>query len=101
MADEYGDSRVHSPRTLETATHETGHMLSMHHCLHLSCNMCGSNNRGESDRRPIALCPQCLAKLSWATRCQPKGRYRRLAVLCAKYGLREQAALYRRLAEAS
>lgn len=43
-------------RTMKTATHETGHMFSMLHCILYQCNMCGSNHREESDRRPIFLC---------------------------------------------
>jgi archaemetzincin len=83
-------------RTLKTATHETGHMFSMHHCTAYECNMCGSNNRLESDRRPLALCPECLAKLTWATRCDPAARFRRLASFCDKHGLKAEAAFFRR-----
>ena len=54
-------------RTLKTASHETGHMFSMPHCTLYECNMCGSNHRQEADRRPLWLCPCCLAKLCHAT----------------------------------
>ena len=37
-------------RTLQTSTHEMGHMFSMHHCIFHQCNMCGSNNLEEADR---------------------------------------------------
>ena len=50
-------------RAVGTAVHETGHMFTLLHCTAYECNMCGSNNREESDCRPIALCPVC-----WATR---------------------------------
>ncbi len=66
-------------RTLRTATHETAHMLSMAHCIFYRCNMCGSNHRAEADRHPLWLCPQCLAKLCWATGADPEDRYKRLA----------------------
>ena len=78
--EESGDSfRLCLRRTLRTATHETGHMLSLAHCIFYQCNMCGSNHRAEADRHPLWLCPQCLAKLCWATGADPARRYRRLA----------------------
>ena len=81
-------------RTLKTATHETGHMFSMLHCTAYECNMCGSNNRGESDRRPLALCPECLAKTCWATRTDPLDRFRKLLEFATKHGLTTEAAIY-------
>jgi len=81
-------------RTLKTATHETGHMFSMYHCIAYECNMCGSNHREESDRRPIALCPQCLAKVCWAARIDPVKRYAKLHLFCARSGLKGEAAFY-------
>jgi archaemetzincin len=62
--------------------------------------MCGSNNRSESDRRPLALCPECAAKVAWATRCAPAARYRRLLRLSREAGLKEEAAFYARLLRA-
>lgn len=82
-------------RTLKTATHETGHMFSMQHCTAYECNMCGSNNRSESDRRPLAMCPECSAKLAWGMRIEPASRFARLAAWCAKRGLASEAAFYR------
>ena len=81
-------------RTLKTATHETGHMFGLWHCTAYECNMCGSNHRQESDRRPIALCPECVAKLCWAVRCDPVARYRKLAEFCKAHGLKDEAAYY-------
>jgi archaemetzincin len=66
-------------RTIKTATHETGHMFSMKHCTLYECNMCGSNHREESDRRPVFCCPECAAKVWWACRADPLERYRKLA----------------------
>ncbi len=83
-------------RTIKTASHEIGHMFSMAHCTIYECNMCGSNNRDESDRRPLALCPECLAKLCWATGCHPADRYRQLAEFCRKQGLADEQAFYER-----
>ena len=81
-------------RTMKTATHETGHMFSMLHCTAYECNMCGSNHREESDRRPIASCPECVAKLWWATGADPVARYRKLAAFCEKQGLKPEQASY-------
>lgn len=87
-------------RTMKTATHETGHMFSMHHCTAYECNMCGSNHREESDRRPIACCPECVAKLWWITGSDPVARYRKLAAFCEKQGLEGEAAFYRKSLQA-
>ena len=81
-------------RTMKTATHETGHMFSMMHCILYECNMCGSNHRAESDRRPIALCPECLAKVCWAARLDPIPRYEKLAEFCRENGLENERQFY-------
>ncbi len=85
------DFRLCLLRTMKTATHETGHMFSMLHCILYQCNMCGSNHREESDRRPIFLCPECLAKLCWATRSDPVTRYKKLADFSKKNGFTAEA----------
>ncbi len=81
-------------RTLKTATHETGHMFSMMHCTLYECNMCGSNHRAESDRRPLALCPHCLAKIRYATGANPEKRFEKLIALCKTDGLKPEQAFY-------
>jgi archaemetzincin len=77
-------------RTLKIATHETGHMFSMKHCTAYECNMCGSNHQEESDRKPLYLCPECHAKLLWATAADPQARYKNLAAFFAKHGIEEE-----------
>jgi archaemetzincin len=81
------DFRLCLSRTMKTAVHETGHMFSMRHCTKYECCMCGGNNREETDRRPIEVCPECLAKLCWATDCDPEKRFRQLADFCNQQGL--------------
>lgn len=87
-------------RTLGTATHETGHMFSMQHCTMYECNMAGSNNLEESDRGPLALCPECLAKLCKAMRCDPVKRYRDLIAFCDRHKLTEESRFYKRCLQA-
>lgn len=85
-------------RTLKTATHETGHMFSIKHCTAYECNMCGSNNREESDRHPLYLCPQCHAKICWATGADPVRRYEGLAEFCKKHQLHPEREYFERAA---
>ncbi len=81
-------------RTIQTATHETGHMFSMLHCTVYKCNMCGSNSREESDSHPLALGPQCVAKVCWATQIDPRVRYKALLKFARKQGLKKEADFY-------
>lgn len=90
--DEY---RLCVRRTLKTAGHELGHMFTIEHCTAYECNMCGSNNRDEADRRPLAFCPECAAKIWWATQSQPHEHFRKLAEFCEKHGLAEASRFYK------
>jgi archaemetzincin len=83
-------------RTLKTASHETGHMFSMQHCTLYECNMCGSNHREEADRRSLALCPHCLAKLCYATGADPVRRFKDLAAFSGRAGLKSEQEFYER-----
>ena len=94
------DFRLCLLRTMKTAVHETGHMFSMLHCTAYDCGMCGSMTRRESDARPLALCPECLAKVCWATQSDPAWRFGRIEGFCRKHGLLKEAQRYRRSAKA-
>jgi archaemetzincin len=83
-------------RTCRVATHETGHMFSLAHCIAYACNMCGSNSLEESDRRALPCCPECVAKICAATGAEPLPRFRRLHEFCIEQGLAEDAAIYGR-----
>jgi archaemetzincin len=87
-------------RTLKTSVHETGHMFSLAHCVHFECVMCGSNHLKESDSRPLAFCPQCLAKIAYATGADPRKRLAACAQFAEKNGLTDEAAFWRRSIEA-
>jgi archaemetzincin len=56
--------------------------------------MNGSNSLDESDRHPLELCPECLAKLCWSTRADPAERCRKLIEFCRREGLKPEAAIY-------
>lgn len=83
--------RVLLRRTLKVATHETGHMLGMRHCVAYACNMNGSNHLAESDRQPMHLCPTCTAKLVWAVDVNLANRGRALDLWARGRGLPEDA----------
>lgn len=85
-------------RTLKTATHETGHMFSMKHCVYFECNMSGSGSLEESDRHPLYLCPECLAKLHWSVRPDQQKRLQHLAAFCKTHGLTREARYYKEAA---
>jgi archaemetzincin len=78
-------------RTLKIAAHETGHMFSMRHCIKYECVMNGTNQLAETDSRPIDACPDCMAKIAWLSKIDPKTRYDRLAAFSQKNGLTKEA----------
>lgn len=75
-------------RTMKIAVHETGHMFSMRHCTKYECVMSGSNHVGETDRRPIDACPECMAKICWMMKEKPAERYERLSAFSKKNGMK-------------
>jgi len=83
-------------RTLQVATHETGHMFGIEHCTMHECGMNGSNNLAESDRAPLAFCSECELKLWWACKLDPLPRYRKLAEFAKQKGLAAEEAEWRR-----
>jgi len=81
-------------RTMKLAVHETGHMFSIAHCTRYECVMCGCNSLAESDRHPLALCPECLPKIWCATQADPIERFRKMAAFCAEQGLENEKRFY-------
>ena len=86
-------------RTLKVAVHETGHMFSIEHCTSYECGMCGSNSLPETDRHPLWFCPECMAKVCWATEADPARRYRALSEFCLTNALMMEAEFYQKSAE--
>lgn len=82
-------------RTMKTASHETGHILGLQHCIAFHCNMNGSNNRQESDRAPLQACPVCLRKLCWNLQVAPARYLEDLERFCVKHKFAAEAKWYR------
>ena len=57
--------------------------------------MNGSNSLEESDRTPLAFCPECEAKLWWVCGQNPPRRARKLAEFADHHGFKEEAVLWR------
>jgi archaemetzincin len=87
-------------RTLKIAAHETGHLFSMRHCTKYECLMSGTNHLGETDRRPLDVCPECMAKIAWLSNIEPKARYQNLAEYCRTHGLDAEAVEFGKKANA-
>jgi archaemetzincin len=56
--------------------------------------MCGSNHLDEADRRPLWLCPHCLAKLCYATGMNPERRFEQLIVFSKANGFPKEREFY-------
>jgi archaemetzincin len=78
-------------RTAMTATHETGHMFGIRHCIAYECGMNGSNNSDERDRQPMEFCPECQAKLWWTLGLDPLARSRKFEASVRRHGLEQTA----------
>lgn len=83
--------RLELLRSIKVVTHESGHMFGLMHCKRHLCNMNGSNSLAETDRQPLALCPECLKKLQWRIGFDVRERYEALAAFYEKAGLADEA----------
>ena len=81
-------------RALKIAAHETGHMFSLHHCTAYRCLQSGVNSLEEADASPLWLCPDCLAKIAWATQTDPREHLRKVHDFCKAQGLDDEAAFF-------
>lgn len=82
-------------RTLHTASHETAHMFSLTHCVYFECAMNGANHRTEMDTQPLWLCPQCQAKLCYATGGDVRKQLTELVAFAERNGLKEEEEFWR------
>jgi archaemetzincin len=87
-------------RTLKTASHEMGHLFSLEHCTKYRCVMNGSGSLEELDGHPLDTCPECMAKICWATGYDPRRRFERLADFFARQGMSSAHALFIRRRDA-
>ncbi|HYY14678.1 MAG TPA: archaemetzincin [Chthoniobacterales bacterium] len=87
-------------RSCKVLAHETGHMFGLAHCTFFNCLMNGSNHLGESDRRPLHLCPVCLPKLQWSIGFDVLERYRALERVDRALGFDDEADWFSRRTEA-
>jgi archaemetzincin len=83
-------------RTIKISVHETGHVFSLAHCVHFDCVMNGVNHLAELDGRPAAFCPQCLAKIVYATGADPQRHFEACAGFAEANGLKPEQAFWRR-----
>lgn len=77
-------------RIAKTCTHETAHMFGLLHCIEYKCLMNGSNHLIEADSKPMHVCPDCLAKLTWCTKQNVLDRYDRLISFYEKHAYVEE-----------
>jgi len=87
-------------RTLATASHELGHVLTLQHCIAHECNMNGSNHLEESDKKPLHFCPVCARKLIWNLQVDPVAYFQKLEAFCRKHELKDEADYYAKAARA-
>jgi archaemetzincin len=81
-------------RTLGTASHELGHILTMRHCIAFRCLMNGSNHQAERDGRLLHLCPVCLRKLCWNLQVEPVPYLAKLKAFCEQNGFGPERTWY-------
>ena len=88
--------KICAMRTVMTATHETGHMFGIRHCIAYECGMNGSNHSDERDRQPLEFCPECQPKLWWTLELDPLERSRALEAVARRHGFDNVAGLVSR-----
>jgi archaemetzincin len=79
-------------RSCKVLTHEMAHMFGLEHCIYFHCIMNGSNHLGESDARPMHLCPVCLRKLQFSVGFDVADHYKKLLAFCQKVGFHDEAS---------
>jgi len=77
-------------RSCKVLAHETSHLFGIAHCIYFRCLMNGSNHLGESDSRPLHLCPVDLRKLYGSIGFDPVERYLQLCAFCREVGFDDE-----------
>lgn len=96
LAEDY--QKIVLRRSCKVLAHETAHMFGLAHCIYFRCALNGSNHLGESDARPMHLCPVCLHKLHHSISFDVVTRYRTLHKFCSAASFDDEAQwLARRL----
>lgn len=80
--------------TLRTAVHETGHILSLPHCVEFVCCLNGANHLREAEKKPLVFCPTCYRKLCWNLQIDAVEHLKRLEKACRRLNLSEDAELF-------
>lgn len=88
-------------RSMKVASHETGHMFGLRHCIYYNCLMNGSNHAEEASSKPCYLCPVCLRKLQYSLNFKFSERYAALVGVCDREarGFRRAGEWFERRAE--
>lgn len=73
LSSEQASLRHH--RLYKLVAHELLHTLNLRHCRRYRCLLNSSASVTQSDRRPLHLCPECLAKLEHAVGFDVEARY--------------------------
>ncbi len=95
-AERSGTRNLCTLRTAMTATHETGHMFGIRHCVAYECGMNGSNHAEERDRQPLEFCPECQPKLWWTLGVDPLKRSRGIEAVARKHGFDKMAEAFQK-----
>ncbi|CAN5768089.1 hypothetical protein BH11VER1_BH11VER1_39710 [soil metagenome] len=99
LAPEANDRELMLRRSCKVLSHEMGHMFGLYHCVFYECIMNGSNHLGETDARPMHLCPVCLRKLQLGTGFDLLSRGRDLLKFYEAQSLTPEAEWVRRRVE--
>lgn len=78
-------------RALKIAVHETGHMFGLAHCTLYRCVQSGVNSLDEADASPLWLCPECLPKITWVTRTDPREHLAKTGAFLRAHGFTKDA----------
>lgn len=86
-----GDLSLFTRRSLKLLAHESGHILSIPHCVAYECVMEGANTLQEHDRQPLHLCPIDLKKVLWNTGLDRRAHYEKVLPLYREWGCDREA----------